>query len=69
MDLQHGVHHLAFQPSGQDCLQPVLIGIFDLTLAAEGLEPPEDANASRDYRRHLARVLVRRALEEAGVDG
>lgn len=38
-------------------------------VAAEGLEPPEDANASRDYRRHLARVLVRRALEEAGVDG
>lgn len=34
--------------------------------ASEGLEPPEDLNASADYRRHLARVLVRRALEEAG---
>ena len=34
--------------------------------AADGLEPPEDLNASPDYRRHLARVLVRRALEEAG---
>lgn len=34
-------------------------------LAAEGLEPPEDLHASADYRRHLATVLVRRALEEA----
>jgi len=34
-------------------------------VADEGLEPPEDTNASREYRRHLARVLVRRALEEA----
>lgn len=31
-------------------------------LAAEGLDPPSDLNASPDYRRHLARVLVRRAL-------
>jgi len=35
-------------------------------LAAEGLEPPSDLNASSDYRKHLARVLVRRALETAG---
>ena len=34
-------------------------------LAAEGLEPPDDLHASADYRRHLAAVLVRRALEEA----
>jgi carbon-monoxide dehydrogenase medium subunit len=33
--------------------------------AADGLEPPEDLNASPEYRRHLAQVLVRRALEEA----
>jgi carbon-monoxide dehydrogenase medium subunit len=34
--------------------------------AADGLDPPSDLNASPDYRRHLATVLVRRALEEAG---
>jgi carbon-monoxide dehydrogenase medium subunit len=35
--------------------------------AADGLDPPADLNASPEYRRHLATVLVRRALEEAGV--
>jgi carbon-monoxide dehydrogenase medium subunit len=33
--------------------------------AAEGTEPPSDLNASPEYREHLARVLVRRALTEA----
>ncbi len=33
--------------------------------AAEGTEPPADLNASSEYKRHLARVLCRRALEEA----
>ncbi len=33
--------------------------------AAEGTDPPADLNASADYKRHLARVLCRRALEEA----
>ncbi len=33
--------------------------------AAEGTEPPADLNASVEYREHLARVLTRRALEEA----
>ena len=33
--------------------------------AAEGTEPPADLNASADFKRHLARVLCRRALEEA----
>jgi carbon-monoxide dehydrogenase medium subunit len=32
---------------------------------AEGTEPPADLNASSEYKRHLARVLCRRALEEA----
>jgi carbon-monoxide dehydrogenase medium subunit len=30
--------------------------------AAEGTDPPSDLNASTEYRRHLARVLVGRAL-------
>jgi carbon-monoxide dehydrogenase medium subunit len=34
-------------------------------LAAEGTDPPADLNASADYKRHLARVLCRRALEAA----
>lgn len=34
-------------------------------LAADGTEPPSDTAASSDFRRHLARVLTRRALEEA----
>jgi carbon-monoxide dehydrogenase medium subunit len=33
-------------------------------VADEGTEPPTDLNASEEYRRHLARVLVRRALDD-----
>ncbi len=36
-------------------------------LAAEGLEPPADNNATPEFRRHLARVLTARALAEAGL--
>jgi carbon-monoxide dehydrogenase medium subunit len=35
-------------------------------VADEGTNPSEDLNASEEYRRHLARVLVRRGLAEAG---
>ena len=34
-------------------------------VAADGTEPPGDLVASPDYRRHLATVLTRRAIEEA----
>jgi aerobic carbon-monoxide dehydrogenase medium subunit len=33
--------------------------------AAEGTDPPGDLNATPEYKRHLARVLTRRALEQA----
>jgi carbon-monoxide dehydrogenase medium subunit len=33
--------------------------------AAEGTDPPADLNASGEYKRHLARVLCRRALGQA----
>jgi carbon-monoxide dehydrogenase medium subunit len=33
--------------------------------AAEGTNPPGDLNATPDYKRHLAQVLTRRALEAA----
>ncbi|CAB4950269.1 unannotated protein [freshwater metagenome] len=35
--------------------------------ANEGTEPQSDNNATVEYREHLARVLVRRALEESGL--
>jgi len=34
--------------------------------AAEGTEPPTDLNATPEYREHLARILVSRALTSAG---
>jgi carbon-monoxide dehydrogenase medium subunit len=34
-------------------------------VAAEGTEPSADLNASVEFRRHLAQVLVRRAIDEA----
>ena len=33
--------------------------------ASDGTDPPGDLNATPDYKRHLAAVLTRRALEEA----
>ena len=33
--------------------------------AAEGTEPTDEVNASAEFKRHLARVLTRRALEQA----
>ncbi|MGH2915084.1 MAG: FAD binding domain-containing protein [Solirubrobacteraceae bacterium] len=37
--------------------------------AADATNPPADLNASADYKRHLARVLTRRAIEDAIANG
>lgn len=37
-------------------------------VADEGTDPPSDTNGSSEFRRHLAQVLVRRAVEQAGGD-
>jgi carbon-monoxide dehydrogenase medium subunit len=37
--------------------------------AGDGAEPPTDLNASAEYRRHLARVLVGRALDTVAATG
>ena len=35
-------------------------------LAAQGTNPPADLNASQEYKRHLATVLTKRAITDAG---
>lgn len=52
---------------------PVLVDLPDLSdtervrdLVDAAIDPEEDIHASADYRRHLAHVLVSRALSEAG---
>ena len=42
-----------------------LLPLMKLRLAAAGTTPPADNNASSGFRQHLARVVVRRALEQA----
>jgi aerobic carbon-monoxide dehydrogenase medium subunit len=47
--------------------QPLDIGTVERAAdqAADGTEPVGDLNATPEYKRHLARVLTRRALKEA----
>ncbi len=47
---------LAGQPATEDAVRAAA------EQAAEGTDPPSDLNGDADYRRHLARVLTRRAV-------
>jgi carbon-monoxide dehydrogenase medium subunit len=64
-----GLVNMGSTPLRARAVEEALAGGASLTEAAshasDGLDPPADLNASPEYRRHLAEVLVRRALEEA----
>jgi carbon-monoxide dehydrogenase medium subunit len=72
-DVRIGLTHMSNVPLRATAAEEVLRGgAIDADAiaaaaeqAAEGTSPPSDLNASADYKRHLARVLCRRALEEA----
>jgi carbon-monoxide dehydrogenase medium subunit len=72
-DARVGLTHMGGTPLRATAVEEALRGQpFDAATirrasesAAEGTSPPADLNASADYRRHLARVLCRRALEQA----
>lgn len=72
-DVRVGLTHMSSTPLRATAVEEALRG-QPLTAdtiaaaaenAAEGTEPPSDLNASQDYKRHLARVLTRRALTAA----
>ncbi len=64
-----GLVNMGTTPLRASATEAALASGSDLADAAavadEGTEPSADLHASVDYRRHLARVLVRRALEDA----
>ncbi len=72
-DVRVGLTHMASTPLRATAVEEALRGgpldaervRAAADLAAEGTEPPGDLNATPEYKRHLARVLCRRALMEA----
>jgi carbon-monoxide dehydrogenase medium subunit len=72
-DVRVGLTHMAGTPLRARAVEDALRGkpldpssiAAAAEQAAEGTNPPADLNASADYKRHLARVLCRRALEQA----
>ena len=76
-DVRIGLTHMGTTPlrarAAEDALRGKPLDADSIAAAAEradeGTEPPGDLNASADYKRHLARVLTRRALETAAGRG
>jgi carbon-monoxide dehydrogenase medium subunit len=72
-DVRVGLTHMASTPLRAGAVEEALRGgpldaeriRAAADLAAEGTDPPGDLNATPEYKRHLARVLCRRALMEA----
>jgi aerobic carbon-monoxide dehydrogenase medium subunit len=72
-DVRIGLTNMGATPLRATAAENALRGaqLDDSSIAAaaaqadEGTDPPGDLNATPDYKRHLARVLTRRALEEA----
>jgi carbon-monoxide dehydrogenase medium subunit len=72
-DVRIGLTHMASTPLRATAAEAALRGqALDANSigaaaeqAAEGTDPPGDLNATSDYKRHLARVLTRRALGAA----
>jgi carbon-monoxide dehydrogenase medium subunit len=72
-DVRVGLTHMASVPLRATAVEEALRGqpLNAQTIAAaaehaaEGTDPPADLNATEDYKRHLARVLCRRAIQDA----
>ncbi len=72
-DVRIGLTHMASTPLRATACEEALRGggldaesiASAAEQAAEGTEPPADLNATADYKRHLARVLTKRALKTA----
>ena len=72
-DVRIGLTHMASVPLRATAAESALRGgpldaagiAAAAEQAAEGTDPPGDLNATPEYKRHLARVLCRRVLEEA----
>ncbi|MGH2988072.1 MAG: FAD binding domain-containing protein, partial [Solirubrobacterales bacterium] len=76
-DVRIGLTHMASTPlratAAEDALRGAQLSAEAISAAAEqgaeGTDPPGDLNATPDYKRHLARVLTRRALAQAAEAG
>jgi carbon-monoxide dehydrogenase medium subunit len=72
-DVRVGLTHMGITPVRASATEEALKGqslspesiATAAEQAAEGMNPPGDLNASPDYKKHLARVLTRRALTAA----